>query len=318
MSFFDLPARRHLVHKPVEFRNLCAEAKKRIESVCTDKWLWQIKYDGCMGIVLKRGDSAQMYSREGNNVLSCAHILQELIDKDYPDGAYFGEVWSAGMEFKDISGMYRRQYSDDRSKSQLVYKLFDYVPMREFMCGVDNVCYGARWMRLSNAHSVRNHTGDNKVQLAHTFVYSDAALEESDNGIKQLREWGHVFGTDGYVAKAYGGDWTAGDGKKGQTIKVKDHISVDLRCRGVVEGEGKFTGMVGALLVEWRGQVVTVSGGKLTNDERRKYFNPQDLYALGGIRGQIVEVHALGLTPDGQLREPRFQRIRHDKTEPSE
>lgn len=319
MSFFDLPARKHLVHKPVEFRNLCAEAKQRIQSVCNDRWLWQIKYDGCHGIILKRGDYAQMYSREGNTVLSCAHILKEMVDKDYPDGAYFGEVWHMGMQFKDISGMFRRQYSDDRSK-ELVYKLFDYVDFREFMCGTSPVCYGARWMELSRQHGMRNHDGKNKVQLANTFVYSESAFESCEAGLKQLRELGHVFGTDGYVAKAYGGDWTAGDGKKGQTIKVKDHISVDLRCIGVVEGEGKFQGMVGALVVEWQGADVTVSGGRLTNDERIKFWKlaERDDLPADGIIDKIVEVHALGLTPDGQLREPRYQQIRHDKTEPSE
>ncbi|MNP12465.1 hypothetical protein D3C76_1046960 [compost metagenome] len=168
-------------------------------------------------------------------------------------------------------------------------------------------------MELSRQHGMRNHDGKNKVQLANTFVYSESAFESCEAGLKQLRGMGHVFGTDGYVAKAYGGDWTAGDGKKGQTIKVKDHISVDLKCVDLVEGEGKFEFMVGAVLVDWKGTTVPVGGGKLTNKERAEYWNDPGL-----IVDSIVEVHALGLTPDGQLREPRFIQIRHDKTEPSE
>lgn len=307
MSSYKLPTRRHLVHKPVEFRNLCAEAKKRIVSVCDSQWMWQMKYDGCHGIVVVHDSGVEMFSREGNKVLSADHILKEFRDRGYPNGAYFGEFWHMGKTFPEISGTFRRQYSDERS-AEFCYKLFDYVSLDEFGAGTSPVCYGARWNEVQRIVAKATPDGMSKIQLAYTFAYSDDNLQRAEDCTYQMRQLGHTYGLDGYVAKRYGGDWTAGDGKKGQTIKVKDHISVDLRCVAVEEGQGKFAGMVGSLLVEWRGQVVSVSGGKLTNEERK----------TANLTGKIVEVHALGLTPDGQLREPRYQRVRDDKTEPSE
>lgn len=308
MSFFDLPARKHLVHKPVEYRNLSAKTKERIPDFENTDWIWQIKYDGCHGIVIVRSGDAQMFSREGNRVLSCDHITEQM--KSLPEGAYFGEVYNGDMQFPQISGLYRKQSSGVET-SRLEYKLFDYVPYREFMCGVDNVCYEARWARLLNIYN--NHIGPLKnIAPAYSFTYTPDNHKTAEQGLAQLRSFGHVYGTDGYIAKRKGGDWTAGDGKQGQQIKVKDHISVDLPCVGVVEGEGKFKGMVGALEVVWNGKRTTVSGGKLTTLERETMWYEKSL-----IVTRFVEVHALGLTPDGNLREPRFQRIRYDKTEPS-
>ncbi|WYW03321.1 ATP-dependent DNA ligase [Pseudomonas phage vB_PpuP-KiKu] len=302
---FELPKRKHLVHKPVEFRNLCAEAKKRIVSVSNDQYIWQLKYDGCHAILIKQGDKCWTYSREGNLVKSMDHVENEFVFENMQDGVYFGEAWNAHCTFPQISGMFRRQYTECNGRTgTLQYIVFDRVTLEEFTIGVSNESYGERWRKL--------HDDLMTAEAAHfrpalSFVYSDKEFDASEARLVQARE--HcICGTDGYIAKRIGGDWTAGDGKKGQTIKVKDHISVDLLCVAVEEGKGKFAGMIGSLLVEWKGQVVPVSGGKLTNDERA---NIQ-------LCGKIVEVHALGLTPDGQLREPRYQRIRHDKTEPSE
>ena len=117
------------------------------------------------------------------------------------------------------------------------------------------------------------------------------------------------------MAKQSGAGWDAGVDNSGRTIKLKDKISVDLLCVGVTEGKGKFAGMVGSLTVLWGGKREEVNGGKLTTKERQEYFSPEGSAA---IVGKIVEVHALGITPDGKLREPVFQHVRHDKTEPSE
>lgn len=313
MSSFELPKRRHLVHKPVEFRNLSKKVAAIRSSVTSKDWVWQRKYDGCHGIVVVQGGVARMFSREGNEVLSQDHILGEM--RWFPDGAYFGEVWSPWLQFPQISGLFRKQQSSDETVG-LRYVLFDYVPLDCWECGVDNMAYADRWNRLCrNFHRSVGEEEHSELRLADTFLYSEERLQQDEDRISAIRSFGHVYGLDGYVAKHIRGDWTAGDGKRGQQIKVKDHISVDLRCVGIVEGEGKFKGMVGALEVMWNGQRTTVSGGRLTNDERVKYFHQHS--AFSPLVGKIIEVHALGLTPDGNLREPRFQRVREDKTEES-
>ncbi len=311
MSMFELPKRKTLVHKPVEFRNLCAEAKKRIQSVANDEWIWETKYDGVHGILVVTPESSHLYSREGNEAVSCPHIIEA--SRELVPGVYFGEVWSPYMTFPDISGAFRRQYASAES-AQLNYVAFDMVTLDEFQIGVSNDSFQVRRDHLwASFNAATGDKVETPLRTAYSFTYSDTELDRINQHISGMRAT-TVYGTDGFIAKRKGGDWTAGAGAKGQTIKVKDHISVDLRCVGLVEGVGKFSRMVGALLVEFKGQTMPVGGGKLTDKERLAYFTDPAYH----IVGKIVEVHALGLTPDGQLREPRFQRIRDDKLEPSE
>lgn len=310
-TMFELPKRKHLVHKPVEFRNLCAEAKKRIQSVANEDWIWETKYDGVHGILVVTEDESHLYSREGNECISCPHIIAD--SRDLKPGVYFGEVWSMFMTFPEISGAFRRQYASAESE-QLRYVAFDMVTLDEFQIGVSNDSFQVRrgnmWASVNAAQRDKLYPA---LHTAYSFTYSEEGLGSINAHISDMRRT-TVYGTDGFIAKRAGGDWTAGAGAKGQQIKVKDHISVDLRCVGLAEGVGKFAGMVGALLVEFKGQIVPVGGGKLTDKERLAYFTDPAYH----IVGKIVEVHALGFTPDGQLREPRFQRVRDDKLEPSE
>jgi DNA ligase-1 len=91
-------------------------------------------------------------------------------------------------------------------------------------------------------------------------------------------------------------------------MKIKEEVSKDLAVVGMVEGEGKYQGTLGALIVQSRdGTKHQVSG--MTDDQRERWWNSKEL-----IIGQVVEVKAMKELPDGQLREPRFKCIRHDKT----
>jgi ATP-dependent DNA ligase len=114
-------------------------------------------------------------------------------------------------------------------------------------------------------------------------------------------------GGEGIVLK----NWEAGYffGKRNANMmKIKEEVSKDLAVVGMVEGEGKYKGTLGALVVQSRdGTKHQVSG--MTDDQRERWWNSREL-----IVGQVVEVKAMKELPDGQLREPRFKCIRHDKT----
>ncbi|MFM5883537.1 hypothetical protein [Methanobrevibacter gottschalkii] len=294
-----LPDRKILVHKPVEVRNLGKKLQDR--DLNTADWLWQVKYDGCNCIAIVRGGDVQFYTREGNEVLSLHHLKADFMQ--WPTGVYFGEAWCAGLEFPEISGLFRRQTSSAET-AVLKFVLFDSVSYSEFHAGQCDLPFDKRWIETVGAYFANPRT---HILLAQTCVGTPGPVAELKAEVAMHQSRG-VWKTDGFIAKERAGLWIAGAGKGGEQLKVKDHISVDLKCVGIEWGKGKFEGMIGAVLVEWNGETVPVGGGKLTNDERK---HPELLI------GRIVEVHALGLTPNGQLREPRYQQIRFDKTEPS-
>lgn len=300
-----LPDRKYLVHKPQEVRNLSAKAQEQLD-LGDGNWVFQHKFDGCHAIVLVGINVVRIFSREGKECFSMPHIAEHFRKTSAPNMVYFGEAYHPDMEFKDISGMFRRQKPQD----DLHFFMFDAVTLQEFRAGSSSRAYVDRIKALRVVGSGMAQVIPPRLFTNQVTAWAEAARLRDTTGWK--------YGLDGLMAKQIEGTWEAGVDRQGRQLKLKDHISVDLEVVDIVEGQGKFEGMVGALVVNWRGKSVEISGGKLTNEERKRYFFDSYSPPEGGIVGKIVEVHALGLTPAGQLREPRFQRIRDDKTEPSE
>ncbi len=88
-------------------------------------------------------------------------------------------------------------------------------------------------------------------------------------------------------------------GPNNEKVKVKPVETYDVEVIGYQDGKGKHVGRLGALLTRM-GKVGT--GFK---DEQRDY----KLYPIGST----IEVRAMGLTPSGKFRHPRFVRARFDK-----
>lgn len=305
-SEYGLPKRSHLVHKPIEPRNLSAKLRN-VDYSDDVHWLWQLKYDGCNMMVVVCEGKGTAFSRTGEVVKSCQHIVEALEALPHTHIVWFGEAYSRDLPHSEINGMFRKQ----SPQPALGFVIFDSVPLSCFEHGSCDIGYQSRltWTEEQVMRYKPSH-----CSVAHTFAPS--RIESTESLINHMRDTCELpFELDGYVAKRKGGLWIAGAGKGGEQIKVKDHLSLDLRCVGLVEGKGKFSGMVGAVQVEYNGQVLEVGGGKLTDEERREYWKLRDTIGFGLI-GKIVEVHALASSTHGKLREPRFIRVRHDKQEP--
>lgn len=98
-------------------------------------------------------------------------------------------------------------------------------------------------------------------------------------------------------------------------LKIKASKEYVLKCIDVCEGDNKYTGSLGAIVVEYpkEGKVYTVKvGSGFTDALRDKYFdNPE------GIIGKYVEVESFGESRNAQgeysLNCPIFKRVRGDK-----
>jgi hypothetical protein len=88
-------------------------------------------------------------------------------------------------------------------------------------------------------------------------------------------------------------------------FKLKNHLTFDCVLVGLQEGNGKYTGKLGALIVKLEDAFFKVGTG-LTDQDRL------DLMALKF--GTIIEVEGMELLPSGKLRHPRFIRVRDDLT----
>lgn len=88
-------------------------------------------------------------------------------------------------------------------------------------------------------------------------------------------------------------------------MKIKDQQSEDLKVVDILEGEGKYTGHMGKLVVDFNGVEVKVGTGFSDAEREALWKNPPI--------GRIAEVEYHEVTPDGSLRHPRFKGFRDDK-----
>lgn len=91
--------------------------------------------------------------------------------------------------------------------------------------------------------------------------------------------------------------------------KVKKVNTVDCIVTGLIDGEGKYSGMVGALrlgLYDCRGHSVEVGATSGFTDSQRSELGRGDI-------GRVVEVACQEVAAQGRLRHPRFIRFRDDK-----
>ena len=87
-------------------------------------------------------------------------------------------------------------------------------------------------------------------------------------------------------------------------IKVKQKLTVDVEILGHIDGKGKYSNKLGALITAY-GNV----GTGFKDSERVKENFPI---------GTIIEVECMEFTPDNKMRHPRFLRKRFDKDKESE
>lgn len=103
--------------------------------------------------------------------------------------------------------------------------------------------------------------------------------------------------------------------RQGETwLKVKPEETVDVLITGAIEGIGKHSGRLGALLTA-KGKV----GTGFSDKEREDLWARHTDFRLPGgllpepVIGCTIEVSCMQFTPDGMFRHPRFVRMRPDK-----
>ena len=313
---YELPKRKHLVHKAIEPRNLSAKAATVVASRKPADEYWEIKYDGCMTILVKAGGKAYAFSRQGEPVAGAMdRQLAALEAVAMDDFVVFAEAWSPNLIHSDINGDFRRGHKlgDER---RLIAVMFDMVTLQEFnegkTDGHPSNTFEYRTLDLINLLQQLIDVGTEKANLFDLAVQRDTK-EECANVVELRRSQGQIFPIDGFMRKAKNGYWVAGAGACGSSLKDKELLVVDLEVTGLVEGEGKFTGMLGAYDCLYKGKPQRVGGGSLKDSERKAIWADKTR-AEGGI-GSIIEVHALAESTNGLLREPRFARFRTDKKE---
>lgn len=290
--------------KAVEFDKLSSATKKRYGSVQGLRdagWWLQRKYDGCFGMaVISATGRHRMLSRTGEDyTVSCQHILDQLAETasnqmgGWDDFVVLGEVWCEGMTFPDISGRFRQQRE---VATELQFACNDLLPPDL----TSDRPYEQRFDDLEDLLMFRPVPG--------ALFPVDTDRRTCGNPVEVAQKLVAQGGYDGAILRDPSAGYMRGLAKAGQIVKVKPSISLDLVVREIVCDKGEKTGRD-----VWRVGVYAKQNASVLGwiGSGLPHQLPPELKV-----GAIIEIEAMGWTPDGQLREPRYKGVRFDKEEP--
>lgn len=271
------------------------------------------KLDGVRVLAVVTKAATTLYSRNGKAFDNFPQVGEALnnIFKQFARSVY-GETVSlvfdgeiVGKSFQDL--MKQAQRKSDVETGDMVYHIFDWMPLKEFEEGFTNTQQRKRTNALESQRALFESESCLRVTEG---ILVDLDTAEGHNQLRRYADDAVAQGLEGIMIK----NWEAPYECKRSSfwMKWKPTITVDLNIVGFEEGTGRNEGRLGALICEGvdndRNIRVNVGSG-LSDSNRDEYWA-----ARNNLVGHLVEVQADAVTQnqDGtySLRFPRFLRFR--------
>lgn len=294
-----------------------------IEQVPEHKINWPCivteKLDGVRRILIKEKGKCRFFSRSGHEDTGLVDILKEA--EYLPDNrVYDGELLAEGTFANSVA---QRQAtnalaSKKGEKHGLTFNIFDMLPVEEFYAG-----------KSEDSAFVR------KMILGATFMDDSISLLNDDQWPKYMAMFGMhrqlryikavpilgfvkcladvepivadiwARGGEGVMLNVADAPYEVKRSK--YLLKMKHTEEYTLKVVDMIEGTGKYEGMLGALVVDYNGQKLGIGSG-FTDDQRLVIWQNPDKYL-----GRYVEIDTFGESTNKQgtksLNCPIFKRF---------
>jgi len=268
------------------------------------------KLDGVRVVVLVKSYGVpKYYSRNGRELGMFTHLNPSIrrlcerlssIDPALSKGLMF-DTEAVGMTFGDVSGAIHT-----KGTVALTCRLhaFHVMPLSFFKRGIDEAT------QLSRVEALQRAVDDDPVKGI-TISQPCRAMDHQQvlrahNEHRRLDPKTGRPKYEGTMVKIMAASWVAS--RSWLWMKIKEEETVEIEVTGLKEGRGKYVGMCGALLCDYKGRTVRVSG--MTDVQRKAFFDKPK-----SIIGKLIEASFQEETEGGSLRHPRFVRVRDDKQE---
>lgn len=251
------------------------------------------KLDGSRLVLWREGNVCKFYTRQGKEVEGLIEIEQDLLklpDRTVFDGELIAENPN-NLVSKDLFQVTRKLASKKGDKVGLEFHCFDTMPLDEFKKGQSKL---STVHRKNHLLAILTSTKLNKIKEVPILYYGvDKEM------ITKLHKEAVVNNQEGIMINLVNAKYVC---KRTDTLlKVKEFHTVDLKIVGVQEGTGKYENSLGALLVEYKGNVVGVGSG-YTDLDRNQLWNMRD-----EIIGRVVEVQFFEETTDEKTGLPSLR-----------
>ena len=271
------------------------------------------KLDGVRVLAVITKNTTNLYSRNGKPFENFPHIVEQLdrIKNHFAqlfsknpsgfvlDGEIIGESFQALMK--------QAQRKSDVNTDNMVYSVFDIVPLSDFERGFWNAQQHKRLALLEEYRAVFDATDCVRIMDG---IEVDLSTAEGHDVMRRYATDAVTAGFEGIMIKDLDAPYECR--RSTFWMKWKPTITVDLNIIGFEEGTGRNTGRLGAIICEGvdddRNIRVNVGSG-FSDADRDGYWSARD-----ELLGDVVEVMADAVTQnqDGtySLRFPRFVRFR--------
>lgn len=264
------------------------------------------KLDGMRTIMIVENGNVTFFSRQGQPITGLVEIIRDAVS--LPDNVYDGELLIANADdYKDREVLQEtlKIARKDGEKRGLVLHLFDMIPIEEFKAGESKATYRKRKEELS---FIVEKLGSPYIKVVpNLYVGKDLDV------IPKLLEEMNRKGKEGLMLNVSDGKYQCK--RTDVLLKIKSMNTMDCKIIGFEEGTGKYEGMLGALLLDYKGYELRCGSG-FTDEDRKEIWNNKEKYL-----GKIAEIQYFreSRNQDGGLSVsfPVFICIRHDKDEPS-
>lgn len=266
----------------------------------------QMKIDGHCRALYKDEDG-EIYA-VGRRVSDVTYCRENTIEKvgsyvrnvaaKLPNGTLiFGEIWLPGCTSREVATALANDSGDLRfsafavgavnNELALMYVEQELKMFRELSIPAVPLLY-----------DYEKNSREDEVRLLQLL------RDDYDRGMQVLMNEAESTGTEGFVIKPGGMDLLQ--------AKVVVTETYDCVVTGSTLGKGKYSGYIGALTVSMvnpdTGELIEVANVSGMTDEDRKKFSTNIPV------GQVVEIACKGWAGRGRMRQPRFKRLRPDKS----
>lgn len=269
------------------------------------------KIDGGRIIALKENGQVSFFTRAGQKYEGLVDLEDEMMvfmpDNTCLDGEITLQVrgnLSSKEAYKETMKIVRTK---DKEKHGVKMQVFDWMPVEDFKKQQCSIPYKQRRNNLENIFGDDYHNYMFFELLPLLYTGDDTSV------IPQLLDEQIADGEEGIMINIYDAPYEFK--RTNNLLKCKKFQSCDLRVVGFEEGTGKYIGMLGALICEYKDGTVKVGSG-LTDELRKEIWKDTSKY-----ENIIIEVSYFEETKDStgkeSLRFPTFKDFRFDKSEPN-
>ncbi|MGL4572663.1 MAG: hypothetical protein ACRCVJ_16540 [Clostridium sp.] len=243
-----------------------------IDKVQGKEFIVTTKLDGSRLVMWKENGIVKAFTRQGQEVLGLIEIEKEF--ENIPDGIVLdGEILlknDDNLESKDLYRATMKEVRKDGEKHNLIFNVFDMLPLNEFQKGKSR-------LGCKDRKELLHKLIDDK-ELNYIIEVKPLYIGEKVDAITDLLDEAINKGEEGVMVNLSDAAYEC---KRTKTIlKVKKFNEADVRVVNMTEGTGRNKGKLGMITVQFehKGELWTTGvGSGFSDNERELYWKQPDL-----------------------------------------